>query len=81
MRFIEVDSVPEKGITRRRSDPSAFLKEFVDANIKFAVVDFCGEYCSAHSARNSIEESAKVNALPISVVERGRTLYLIRTDM
>ena len=87
MKFVEVKEDPRlKRSTRYRCmyrhDIQAFLEEFVNANIKFAKIEYdSGEYGDLSRAYTSIYKAVTFGAHPIECLVRDSVVYLVRTDM
>lgn len=78
-KFKKVDIVPEK---IKKARLKADWQEFMDANIKIAMVDLKQyNYKSVDVARTVMACSVKRFGLPIDVVKRGDEIYLVRRDM
>lgn len=84
MKFVEIESIPEKGKHRRArcKNLKHLFDEFMNMNVKFAKFEFNdSEYISARSAYDILGPTAKRLGLPISIHERHGELYFERRDI
>ncbi|MBR5862177.1 MAG: hypothetical protein IKZ08_02505 [Bacteroidales bacterium] len=79
MKAVAVNCIPE--VTRYHK-LQAFLKDFMQMNVKFAKIELSvDEYASPTVARGCIAIAAARGKYPVKVRLRGKDIYLIRTDM
>ena len=57
-----------------------FLKEFLDANIEVARVEWIGEYKNANTCFTALNYTAKKHNLPIKVTVKQKDVYVINTQ-
>ena len=87
MKFVEVEQDPRLMSRsyyrhKNRHDIQEFLEEFVNANIKFAKIEYSSEeYGDLSRAYTSVYKAVSISDYPIECLVRNSVVYLVRTDM
>lgn len=80
MKFTKIETKTEE-LFRRRSNVYEFIKEFMDAEIEVARVEWIGEYKNETSCYTSLNDCVKKLHLPVIVKVRNHEVYLINTKV
>lgn len=83
MRLIAVEKLPENNDTwNEKKNMKAFLEEFINMNVKYALIDFnTSDYNNFDCARAALASAIRRHVSPIKLHTRGDQLYFERTDM
>lgn len=79
MRFTKVEKRKDE-LLHQKPSLYYFCKEFLDANIEVAQVEWIGEYKNANSCFSSLNAVVNKHNFPIKVTVRSHEVYLINTQ-
>lgn len=80
MKFTKIETKTED-LFRKKPNVYDFIKEFIDAEIEVARVEWIGEYKNETSCYASLNECVKKLHLPVMVKVRNHEVYLINTKL
>ena len=79
MKFTKVEKRKDE-LLHQKPSLYYFCKEFLDANIEVARVEWIGEYKNANSCFSSLTGVVNKHNFPIKVIVRDHEVYLINTQ-
>lgn len=79
IKFVEVKEIPGSKV---KKNVHAYLREFVNMNVKVVKVDFDElDYANAKSAYSSFYKASRYGGYPVTAAMRNGELYLINRDI
>lgn len=76
MKFTKVDARKDE-LLHQKPETYYFLKEFLEANIEVARVEWIGEYKNAATCFNALTYAAKKHNLPVKATIKQKDVYII----
>lgn len=80
MKFTKVDTRKDE-LLHQKPATYYFIKEFVEANIEVARVDWIGEYKNANTCFTALNYAVKKHNFPVKVTVKQKDVYLINTQV
>lgn len=80
IRLTKVEKMPE--VKRPYNKTKVVFTEFIKSQARMVVISYDeGEYTNPKSLYNLLHKAAKRDGVPVRVLMRDNSVYLVRTDM
>ena len=80
MKFTKVDTKKDE-LLHQKPETYYFLKEFLEAGIEVARVEWVGDYKNVTTCFNALNYAVKKHNLPVKVTVKQKDVYLINTKV